>query len=79
MAALETVQTATATSTAMDDSQLNANSTEPTNINVFVALKFRGVTFDPTDLYAALDAKWGTVSTNMDQPSRNNYEFTITP
>lgn len=76
MAQIETVKTATATNTDVDDGVLNPDSTAPNRTTVFVTLEFVGVNFVPDNLFDALDAQYGTVATNK-VPARNSYHFVI--
>jgi hypothetical protein len=50
---------------------------------VTVELKFEGVTFDPVDLYDALNAQWATITTEKDSvggphDQQHDYQFLIT-
>ena len=45
---------------------------------VHVTLKFDGVTFDASDLYAALDTIYPVIKSDRDHVGRGNYHFTIT-
>jgi hypothetical protein len=70
---------AAATETAID--LLPTSTANPTHVTV--NLTFRGVTFDPSDLYDALNAQWGTVKSNSDAvgPGRSAtgpFDFEIT-
>ncbi len=74
--AIDTVQTATATNSDVDDGVLNPDSTAPGRTTVFVTLEFHDVNFVPDNLYDALDAQYGTVAGNKVQ-ARNHYHFVI--
>lgn len=44
---------------------------------VTVTLKFKGVTYDPQDIYEALNAQYGTVTSDRDTQGQGALEFTI--
>ena len=74
---MASVTGATATNTEMDDDNVNPASNVANDFIVHCTLKFRGVEFIPNDLYDALDAEWGTVSSDKGTQARNCFEFVI--
>ena len=70
--------TAAQTEAQLDDTSRNPTQTAGHPVNVHVDLKFVGVAFDPSDLYDALNAQWGTVASDKDTMQRGTYQFTIT-
>lgn len=68
--------TAAQTNTAIDNDTLNPTQTNNRAV-VHVTLVFEGVSFNPDNLYDALDAQYGTVSYEKDQASRGTYIFNI--
>lgn len=78
MAVTNTVQTASATNTQIDDSVLNPTVTNTTGRQVVhVTLVFDGVDFIPDDVFDALNAEYGTVATDKNVNARGCYIFTI--
>lgn len=71
-------QTAAATKSAMENTKINPKEKLQRKV-VHVALVFDGVEFNPSDLYAALDTKYGTVNSLKDTSDRGTYQFRISP
>lgn len=68
---------ATQTEARCDDTAVGPTQTQQRRI-VHCTLVFDGVDFDPSTLYDALNASWGTVATEKDEMARGCYIFTIT-
>ena len=79
MTAIETVITAAATNTQMEDTVQNPTivNTLPETKNVFVTLRFRGVNFDPNVLYDGLNSAYGTVASVKGTTARGCYIIDI--
>lgn len=70
--------TAAQTEAACD--AMKSQNQKPTIVTV--ELKFNGVTFDPSDLYDALNAQWPVVASDKDNRGgfeQGDFSFTITP
>lgn len=72
-------QTAAATKAALEDAKKNPVSQVTTRQTVTLSLTFDGVKFEPKVLYEALDAKYGTVSSQKDSTARKQYHWRISP
>jgi hypothetical protein len=65
------------TEARLDDTAVGPTQTHQRRI-VHATLIFDGVDFDPSNLYDALNASWGTVATEKDEMARGCYIFHIT-
>lgn len=70
--------TAAKTKTAFENTKQDVKTKgNPTVVTVM--LTFDGVEYKPIDLYEALDAKFGTVSSDADTIARHAYRLRIKP